>query len=129
MIGFNRFEGTIKIRYRASDGYSKVKTFKTLKGARKYCIDMLGKFPEIGRGYAVSGDGVGTIILLSGSHVELKDLFGNDVERLAKEIIEKTDCLRGVSFELDPDYYEGSKPATEQLKDDEAEHICLYREA
>jgi len=51
----------IKISYRATDGYSKTKTYTTLKGAMKYAHDMLGKHPDMGGGYAVSFDGVGRI--------------------------------------------------------------------
>jgi hypothetical protein len=66
----------IKIRYSAVDGFSKRKSFKSLKGARKYAIGMLGKYPSFGSYYAVSDDGVGKIEVIEG--VKLRDLFGDD---------------------------------------------------
>lgn len=51
----------IKITYRACDGYSKSKTFKTLASAQKYAQRQIGEHPEMGGTYAVSGDGIGTI--------------------------------------------------------------------
>jgi len=66
----------IKIRYSAVDGFSKRKSFKSLKGARKYAIEMLGKYPSFGSYYAVSDDGVGKIEVISG--VKLRDLFGDE---------------------------------------------------
>ena len=66
----------IKIRYSAVDGFNKLKSFKTLKGARKYAIEMLGKYPSFGSYYAVSDDGVGKIEVIEG--VKLRDLFGDE---------------------------------------------------
>jgi hypothetical protein len=66
----------IRLTYLASDGYRKRKQFKLLRGARKYAQDMVGKHPEIAMGYAVSGDGVGTIREVSGCKIQ--DLFGDD---------------------------------------------------
>jgi len=62
----------IKIRYRASDGYSQTRKYKTLKGAQRYAQEMVGETPEMGTGYAVSGDGIGTIRV---SGTTLKELF------------------------------------------------------
>jgi len=67
----------IKIRYSAVDGFNKVKSFKTLKGARKYAQEMLGKYPSFGSYYAVSDDGVGKIEVL-GVGCKLRDLFGDE---------------------------------------------------
>ena len=66
----------IKLRYSAVDGFSKLKTFKSLKGARKYAIEMLGKYPSFGSYYAVSDDGVGKITVIDG--VGLRELFGDE---------------------------------------------------
>jgi hypothetical protein len=66
----------IKIRYSAVDGFSKRKSFKTLKGARKYAQEMVGKYPSFGSYYAVSDDGVGKIEVIGG--VKLRDLFGDE---------------------------------------------------
>jgi hypothetical protein len=66
----------IKIRYSAVDGFNKLKSFKTLKGARKYAQEMVGKYPSFGSYYAVSDDGVGKIEVIEG--VKLRDLFGDE---------------------------------------------------
>jgi len=65
----------IKVRYSSVDRYSKTRTFKTLKFARKFAIDWIGRYPEIGIGYAVSGDGVGKITV---SGTSLASLFGEE---------------------------------------------------
>jgi hypothetical protein len=65
----------IKIGYRACDGFGKSKTFKTLAGAQRYAQRMIGRHPEIGCGYAVSGDGIGTIRVQGAT---LADIFPNN---------------------------------------------------
>lgn len=62
----------ITVYYSAVDGFRKTRKFKTLKGARKFAHDYIGPHPEIGRGYAVSGDGVGKIEV---DGAALDDLF------------------------------------------------------
>ena len=74
----------IKIRYSAVDGFSKRKSFKSLKGARKYAIEMLGKYPSFGSYYAVSDDGVGKIEVIEG--VALRSLFGDEAAAIAAEV-------------------------------------------
>lgn len=51
----------ITVRYRSIDRFSETRSFKTLKGARKYVVRRVGEHPEIGCGYAASGDGVGVL--------------------------------------------------------------------
>ena len=88
----------IKVRYSAVDGFSKRKSFKSLKGARKYAIEMLGKYPSFGSYYAVSDDGVGKIEVISGC--KLRDLFGDepgaplDWEAEAFEVYERERAAR-----------------------------------
>ena len=65
----------IKINYSSVDGYRESRSFKTLKGARKYAQHWVGKNPEIGSSYAISGDGVGKI---RAEGVVLADLFGDE---------------------------------------------------
>ena len=67
----------IKVRYSAVDGFNKLKSFKTLKGARKYAQAMVGKNPDFGSYYAISGDGIGKIEVL-GVGCKLKELFGDE---------------------------------------------------
>lgn len=51
----------IQVRYSAVDGYTERRTFKTLAGARRYAQKWVGEQADIGRTYAVSADGVGTV--------------------------------------------------------------------
>jgi hypothetical protein len=67
----------IKVFYSSVDGYRKSKSFKTLKGARKYAQERIGKNPEMGSYYAVSGDGIGKIQV---DGVPLAHLFGELLE-------------------------------------------------
>lgn len=52
---------TITVRYSSIDRFSKSRSFKTIDGARRWARYWVGNHPEIGSGYAVSGDGVGKI--------------------------------------------------------------------
>ena len=58
---------TIKMRYSTIDRYSKSATFKTVEGARKFAKKYLGDYFDIGYSYAVSGDGVGKVTIVSGA--------------------------------------------------------------
>lgn len=72
----------ITVVYFTVDGYREVRKFKTLVGARKYAQKWVGESPDLGTGYAVSSDGVGTITAngSAGSYVvTLMDLFGERV--------------------------------------------------
>lgn len=52
----------IKVRYSAVDGYrARTHRFATLAGAQRYAHERVGAHPEVGCGYAVSGDGVGRV--------------------------------------------------------------------
>ena len=52
----------ISVTYAAVDGYYTTKLYKTLRGARKFAQDMVGKHPDMsGFDYCVSFDGVGRI--------------------------------------------------------------------
>ena len=62
----------IKISYQASDGYRMNRQFKTLKGARAFAQNWVGKYPDVGAWYAVSQDGVGRIMV---SGVNIRELF------------------------------------------------------
>jgi hypothetical protein len=63
----------IKVKYSSVDGYRKVRSFKTLTGARKYAQEWVGKNPDKGSHYAVSDDGIGKIEV---EGVPLDHLFG-----------------------------------------------------
>ena len=62
---------TIQVHYRAVDGFSKTRSFKTLAGARKFAQGYVGEFPEMGAGYAVAGDGVGRVSVTGATLAEL----------------------------------------------------------
>lgn len=51
----------IALTYRAVDGFTKHRKFKTLAGAQKFAQHWAGETPDIGTSYAVTSDGVGTL--------------------------------------------------------------------
>jgi hypothetical protein len=61
----------IKVRYSSVDGYSKSRKFKSLKAASKFARERVGDHPEIGSHYAVSGDGIGKIVVEGAKLAEL----------------------------------------------------------
>jgi hypothetical protein len=52
---------TIRLRYSSVDGHAEEKTFSSVAEAQRFAHHWIGPHPEIGRGYAVSGDGIGKI--------------------------------------------------------------------
>lgn len=54
-------ETTITVRYSTVDRFCETKRFTKIEDAREYAQQWIGRFPEIGRGYAVSDDGIGKI--------------------------------------------------------------------
>lgn len=65
----------IKVKYSSVDRFRKTGSFKTLKGARKFAQSWIGKYPEMGSSYAVSGDGIGKIEVQG---CALAELFGEE---------------------------------------------------
>jgi len=63
----------IKLRYESVDGVRKTRTFKTVKGAKRFADTWVGTHPDLGGSYAVSQDGIGKIVVLSG--ITLRQLF------------------------------------------------------
>ena len=61
----------IKVVYRSIDRFYEVRRFKTLEGARRYAHKRVGAHPEVGYGYAVSGDGVGKVTVTGAALHEL----------------------------------------------------------
>ena len=51
----------IRLRYRSVDGCTKKQKFTSLADAQRFAHHWIGPHPEIGRGYAISGDGIGKI--------------------------------------------------------------------
>ena len=69
----------IKVKYSSVDGRGgKWRSFKTLGRARVFAQYWVGKNPEIGSTYAVSGDGIGKIEVMGAT---LADLFGDEKGR------------------------------------------------
>ncbi len=62
----------IKVSYRSIDRCSKTRRFKTLEGAQKFAQEWVGETPELGTGYAVSGDGIGKVTVEGAT---LRELF------------------------------------------------------
>lgn len=72
---YYRGDSGIKIFYSSIDHYSETRRFKTIAGAQKYAHHTIGAHPEMGFGYAVSGDGVGKITCTG---ISLRELFPDD---------------------------------------------------
>lgn len=53
--------GPVTVTYTSIDGCRTRRTFKTLTNARSFAHKRVGRQPEIGSTYAVSGDGIGKI--------------------------------------------------------------------
>ncbi|MGC9271271.1 hypothetical protein [Acidiphilium sp.] len=51
----------IRVRYSSIDGASRARTFTTIEAARTFAHHWVGKTPEMGGRYAISGDGIGKI--------------------------------------------------------------------
>ncbi len=62
----------IKVSYRSIDRCSKTRRFKTLEGAQRFAQEWVGETPELGTGYAVSGDGIGKVTV---EGAPLRELF------------------------------------------------------
>jgi len=52
---------TIRLRYSSVDGHAEERAFSSVAEAQRFAHRWIGPHPEIGRGYAVSGDGIGKI--------------------------------------------------------------------
>jgi hypothetical protein len=63
---------TITVLHTSIDGARQRRSFTSIEKARKFAHDWVGPHPEIGRTYAISGDGVGRIEVTGAS---LGDLF------------------------------------------------------
>jgi hypothetical protein len=62
----------ISVHYSTIDRFSIRRTFATLAGAQRFAAKYLGDHPEIGRGYAISSDGIGRVTCQG---CALSDLF------------------------------------------------------
>lgn len=90
----------IKLYFSTIDNCRSVKVFKTLAGAQKAAWDRVGKHPEIGSNYAVSGDGVVKVTVAGATLKELfpeppeefKLMAGRTIYRNGKPFISITRC-------------------------------------
>jgi hypothetical protein len=82
----------IKVKYSSVDGGRSSRPFKSLKGARKFAQRMIGKNPEMGSTYAVSGDGIGKIQV---EGCALAELFGDEkpTEATARYLVVNENAL------------------------------------
>jgi hypothetical protein len=62
----------ITVRYSAIDNVKIVRKFSNIEKARDFAVEMIGENPEFGSTYAVSGDGVGKVVV---EGISLADLF------------------------------------------------------
>lgn len=62
----------ITVRVSTLDHHSESRHFVTIPGARAYAARWVGRSPEMGSTYAVSGDGVARVTVLG---ISLKELF------------------------------------------------------
>jgi len=62
---------TITVRYSAIDGFSRMRKFKTVEGARKFAHRYVGADADLGTSYAVSVDGIGKVTVEGCTLMEL----------------------------------------------------------
>jgi hypothetical protein len=63
----------VELHYLTIDHHYVIRKYKSIKNARRFAHRMMGEFPDIGLGYAVSNDGVGTLRCYG---CKMADLFG-----------------------------------------------------
>jgi hypothetical protein len=80
---------TITVTYSAVDGVYDHRRYATLRNARTFAHKMVGHHPELGRHYAVSGDGIGKIAVAG---CTLNELFPMETTNMTTEtnIVEET---------------------------------------
>lgn len=61
----------VQITYESCDGFIANQNFNTIEEAQAYCWNWIGEAPTFGRGYAISDDGVGKIVVRGCSLQEL----------------------------------------------------------
>lgn len=64
----------IEIDYQTIDSYHINRKYKSMKSARRFAQEVMGVNPDMGRGYAVSNDGVG---VLRCQGCKISELFGD----------------------------------------------------
>ena len=62
----------ITVKYRAIDGYTLTRRYKTIEGARAFAQKWVGVHPDLGTCVAVSSDGIGTVYVTG---AKLSELF------------------------------------------------------
>lgn len=90
----------IIVTYRSIDGFRQTRSFKTLTGARKFAVEMVGATPEIACGYAMAGDSVGKI---TATGCALSELFPTEGSAPVEEIAPARRSFLGVSNWTDAD--------------------------
>jgi hypothetical protein len=62
---------TILVKYSTCDGYKKSMRCADLYTAQKFAQELIGETPEVGRGYAVSFDGIGIVTVQGATLAEI----------------------------------------------------------
>lgn len=73
----------IVVRYSAVDGAKMVRTFKSLAGARRFAVKMVGENPEIGSFYAAPFGGVDSVVV---EGCTLYELFAAPVAKIEDDL-------------------------------------------
>ena len=110
----------IKVTYTSVDGARIRKTFKTIAEARAFAVHWVGEHPELGRTYAVSGDGVGKITV---EGCTLAELFAKPAEPAEPTDAEMAVILYGdglPTFYVCPGHPEDGQRVFNTKADDEA---------
>jgi len=88
---------TITVGYRTADGQRGRRSYKTLKGARRFAHERVGKHPEEGQGEAASLDG---LCVVSWSGCSFSELFPpRDLEERASKMAAIREHILGVLAE------------------------------
>ena len=61
----------VQITYYSIDNYQESHNFDTIEAAQEYSHSWIGEAPTFGRGYAISDDGIGKIVVRGCSLQEL----------------------------------------------------------
>lgn len=100
----------IRLYFSTIDNCRSTRLFKSLKGAQKAAWDRVGRHPEIGSNYAVSGDGIAKVVVSGDATLaqlfppapdEFKLVAGRTIHRNGKPFIAITRCGDTDAFEAD----------------------------
>lgn len=122
----NDTAAVITVSYSSIDGFNRSKRVATVAGARKFAQHWLGTAVEIGRGYAVSFDGVGRVTVQGAS---LDDLFPQtSLVEPSMSVLEADDwegpAIHGVEMLLE--YHETDDEARDEMERESWMDVGIY---